>query len=186
VDDLEEAERLFVHGLTGTLFTIAKETRIQVEFDPGSVERWRLIGFENRAIADEDFRDDTVDAGEVGAGHHVTALYEIRTVPDIAAEASLGTVRLRWLDPTTGEATEMGTEFLESDLSSDFVETPVHFQLAVTVATFAEVLRGSYWAQDLTLDAVAAQAIRVEELLVGDADVAEFADLVQRAVELAG
>jgi len=186
VDDLEEAERLFVHGLTGTLFTIAKDTKIQVEFDPEAVERWRLIGFENRAIADEQFRDDTVDAGEVGAGHHVTALYEIRTVEDAAADAHLGTVRLRWLDPETGEASEMETDFTGSDLAGAFADTPVHFQLAATVASFAEVLRESYWAQHLTLDDVAAQAIRVEELLIGDPDVEEFADLVLRAAELAG
>jgi len=185
VDDLDEAERLFVHGLTGTLFTIAKDTKIQVEFDPETVERWRLIGFENRAIADEDFRDDTVDAGEVGAGHSVTALYEIRTVDGVADDARLGTLRLRWLDPESGEATEMERKFFESDLAGSFFETPVHFQLAATVATYAEVLRESYWAQGLTLDDVVAQAIRIEELLIEDADVAEFTDLVRRAAELA-
>jgi len=185
VDDLDEAERLFVHGLTGTLFTIAKDTKIQLEFDPETVERWRLIGFENRAIDDDDFRDDTVDAGEVGAGHSVTALYEIRTAEGVADDARLGTLRLRWLDPESGEAIEMETEFFESDLADSFVETPIHFQLAATVATYAEVLRESYWAQDLTLDDVVAQAIRIEELLIEDADVAEFADLVRRAAELA-
>jgi len=186
VDDLEEAERLFVHGLTGTLFTIAKDTKIQVEFDPETVERWRLIGFENRAIAEEDFRDDTVDAGEVGAGHSVTAIYEIRTVEGVADDARLGTLRLRWLDPETGEAVEMEREFFESDLAGSFAETPVHFQLAATVATFAELVRESYWVQGLDLSDVVAQAIRIQELLLDDADVAEFADLVRRAAELAG
>jgi Ca-activated chloride channel family protein len=186
VDDLEEAERLFVLGLTGTLFTIAKDTKVQVEFDPESVERWRLIGFENRAIDDEDFRDDTVDAGEVGAGHHVTALYEIRTLEGIGPHARLGTVRLRWLDPITGEASEMEREFLETDLAPSFAETPVHFQLAAVVATYAEVLRDSYWAEHLTLDGLVGEVLRIEELLTGDADVAEFADLVRRAAELAG
>jgi Ca-activated chloride channel family protein len=186
VDDLEEAERLFVLGLTGTLFTIARETKIQVEFDPAAVERWRLIGFENRAIADEDFRDDTVDAGEVGAGHHVTALYEVRTVEGIAPDARLGTVRLRWIDPGTGEAVEMESEFTESDLAGSFRDAPLRFQLASTVAAYAEVLRDSYWAQHLSLDDVLAEAVRLEELLGGDEDVAEWAGLVRRAAELAG
>jgi len=186
VDDLEEAERLFVLGLTGTLFTIAKDTKVQVEFDAASVERWRLIGFENRAIDDDDFRDDAVDAGEVGAGHHVTALYEIRTVEDVDSDARLGVVRLRWLDPETGEAVEMEQEFFESDLAASFAETPLHFQLAATVATYAEILRESYWTEHLTLDGLLAEVVRIEELLIGDEDVAEFADLVQRAAELAG
>jgi len=181
VDDLEEAERLFVLGLTGTLFTIARETRVQVEFDPATVERWRLIGFENRAMLDEEFRDDTVDAGEVGAGHHVTALYEIRLADDVPAGAHLGTVRLRWLDPETGEATEIDRDISAADLSASWQETPQHFQLAATVATYAEVLRESYWAQHLALADLLPQARRLEEMLLGDADVAEFADLVDRA-----
>jgi Ca-activated chloride channel family protein len=184
VDDLEEAERLFVLGLTGTLFTIARETKVQVEFDPATVERWRLIGFENRALQDEDFRDDTVDAGEVGAGHHVTALYEIRLADEVPAEARLGTVRLRWLDPETEEATEMERDFSAGDLAASWQETSRHFQLAATVATFAEVLRESYWAQHSTLDDLVPRARRLEELMPGDTDVAEFADLVDRAAGL--
>ena len=183
VDDLEEAERLFVHGLTGTLFTIASEARVQVEFDAATVERWRLIGFENRAIADEDFRDDTVDAGEIGAGHHVTALYEVRIDAEAAADARLGTVHLRWLEPGATEGTEMSTDFFVSDLASSFDETSPRFQLAATVATYAEVLRESYWAQHLTLDDVAAHAGRLADLL-DDPDVAEWSDLVTTAATL--
>jgi Ca-activated chloride channel family protein len=82
VDDLREAERLFVHDLTGTLLTVAKDARVQVEFDAAGVAAWRLIGFENRAIDDERFRDDTVDAGEIGSGHSVTALADRRARRD--------------------------------------------------------------------------------------------------------
>jgi Ca-activated chloride channel family protein len=181
VDDLEEAERLFVHGLTGTLFTIASEARVQVEFDAGTVERWRLIGFENRAIDDEDFRDDTVDAGEIGAGHHVTALYEVRVAADAAPGARLGTVHLRWLEPGETEGTEMATDFFRSDLAGSFDATAPRFQLAATVATYAEVLRDSYWAQHLTLDEVAGHAGRIADLLDDDPDVAEWRDLVVTA-----
>jgi Ca-activated chloride channel family protein len=186
VDDLREAERLFVHDLTGTLLTVAKDARVQVEFDPDGVAAWRLIGFENRAIDDEQFRDDTVDAGEIGSGHSVTALYEIRLADGVADDAVLGTVRLRWLDPESGEAVEMEQEFTAADLSASYEETPEHFQLAATVAAYAEVLRDSYWAQSLDLDTVAAEARRVAALLAGDDDVAEFADLAERAARLAG
>jgi Ca-activated chloride channel family protein len=185
VDDLEEAERLFVHGLTGTLFTIASEARVQVEFDAGSVERWRLIGFENRAIEDDDFRDDAVDAGEIGAGHHVTALYEVRLAPEAAADARLGTVHLRWLEPDATEGTEMSADFFASDLAGSFADASPRFQLAATVATYAEVLRGSYWAQHLTLDDVAGHAERLADLL-DDGDVDEWRDLVVTAATLSG
>ena len=78
VDTLAEARRLFVENLTGTLQYIAQDAKIQVEFDAETVRSYRLLGYENRDVADEDFRNDEVDAGEVGAGHTVTALYEIK------------------------------------------------------------------------------------------------------------
>jgi len=86
VDELREAERVFRENLTGTLQTIGKDVKIQVEFDPTHVLRYRLIGYENRDVADRDFRNDAVDAGEIGAGHRVTALYEIK-LSDVAAAA---------------------------------------------------------------------------------------------------
>ncbi len=78
VDGLDEAQRLFGDELTSTLTVVARQSKLQVSFDPAQVEEYRLLGYENRALADEDFLDDTVDAGEVGAGHAVTALYEVR------------------------------------------------------------------------------------------------------------
>ena len=82
VDDIDEAQRLFVDELTSTLQTIAMDAKVQVDFNPETVKRYRLVGFENRAIADDDFRDNTVDAGEIGAGHTVTALYEVKLYPE--------------------------------------------------------------------------------------------------------
>ncbi len=78
VDNLNEAQRIFVENLTGTLQIIAKDAKVQVEFNPQNVSRYRLLGYENRSLADEDFRKDDVDAGEIGSGHSVTALYEIK------------------------------------------------------------------------------------------------------------
>ncbi len=180
IDDLEEAERLFVYGLTGTLFTVAGDARVQVQFDGANVERWRLIGFENRAMADEDFRDDTVDAGEIGAGHHVTALYEIRLAAGAGDTAEIGTVSLRWIDPETGEAVEIEKSFRVDDLSLDFSEADPRFQLATVTATFAEVLRNSYWAQHLTLEDLVPYVLELEDA-IEDADVNELADLVLAA-----
>ncbi len=77
VDTEDEAERLFEDELTSTLLTIAKDAKIQVEFDADVVDSYRLIGFENRGVLDRDFRNDDVDAGELGAGHQVTAIYEV-------------------------------------------------------------------------------------------------------------
>ncbi len=82
VDDMREARRLFIDQITGTLQTIAMDAKVQVDFNPEVVMRYRLVGFENRAIADEDFRDNSVDAGEIGAGHSVTALYEVKLYPE--------------------------------------------------------------------------------------------------------
>src|SRR6185312_10691815 len=77
IDDLAEARKELVEQLSATLVTIAKDVKIQVEFNPARVGAYRLIGYENRALRNEDFNDDAKDAGEIGAGHHVTALYEL-------------------------------------------------------------------------------------------------------------
>ena len=84
VDTLKGAERVFVHDLTSTLQVIARDAKIQVDFNPAIVSRYRLIGYENRDVADEDFRNDEVDAGEIGVGHSVTALYEVKFHPNPA------------------------------------------------------------------------------------------------------
>ncbi len=96
VDTYEEARKLFVEDLRATLTPVAKDAKIQVEFDPRTVSAYRLIGYENRALADEDFDNDAVDAGEVGAGHKVTALYEVRPTAEADEGDALGTVRVRW------------------------------------------------------------------------------------------
>ena len=85
-DTPDEAERLFIDNLTGMLQFIAEEAKIQVAFNPEVVRSYRLMGYENRAIKDEDFRNDDVDAGELGAGHNVTALYEIKLYKDVSGE----------------------------------------------------------------------------------------------------
>ena len=158
VDTLSEAKRIFVENLTGTLQVIAKDAKIQVEFNPKTVSRFRLLGYENRRLAHEDFRNDTVDAGEVGAGHSVTALYEIKLHEN--AVGKLATVSIRHEDPDTGHVTEVNESISTDALRRTFEESTPAFQLAASVAEFAEILRGSFWAQEGTLE-------NVQETLAG-------------------
>jgi len=182
VDTIKEAERLFVENLTSTLQVIAMDAKVQVDFNPEVVSRYRLVGFENRALADEDFRDDKVDAGEIGAGHSVTALYEFKLHPDAAGE--IATVYLRWEDPDNHEVTELNQEFTSAELASSFNAAAPHFQLDVIVAEYAEILRGSYWAEGSTLAGVLGEAQRVGDYLTEDQDVIEFVELVKRASQI--
>ncbi len=153
VDTLDEARRIFVENLTGTLQVIAKDAKVQVEFNPETVSRFRLLGYENRRLAHEDFRDDDVDAGEIGSGHSVTALYEIKLLSE-GVVGKLATVSIRHEDPDTSDVTEVSTEIFASDLKDTFEESSISFQLAASVAEFAEILRDSYWAQQGNLNAV--------------------------------
>ena len=110
VNDQDEARRLFTEDLTGTLQTVALDARAQVEFDPESVVAYRLLGYENRAIDDRDFTNDSVQAGAIGAGHTVTALYAIRVREDAGPQALLATIRLRWTDPDRGGVGEVARD----------------------------------------------------------------------------
>ncbi len=153
VDMLKEAERVFVENLTGTLQVIAKDAKVQVEFNPETVSRFRLLGYENRRLAQEDFRDDDVDAGEIGSGHSVTALYEIKLYSE-GVVGKLATVFIRHEDPDTSNVTEVSREIFANELKSTFEEASTSLQLAASVAEFAEILRGSYWALNGSLNVV--------------------------------
>jgi Ca-activated chloride channel family protein len=182
VDTMDEAERLFVDNLTGTLQNIALDAKVQVDFNPGVVSRYRLVGYENRDVADEDFRDNSVDAGEVGAGHTVTALYEVKLFPQ--ASGRVASVYLRWQDPDTREVVELSKDFDTYQMSESFRRADPYFQWSVVVAQYAEILRDSYWAQDSSLDAVYREAQRVSEYLPRDENVSEFVELIRKARRL--
>ena len=152
VDTLSEAKRIFVENLTGTLQLIAKDAKIQVDFNPEVVSRFRLLGYENRRLKHEQFRDDTVDAGEVGSGHQVTALYEVKLHPD--AIGKLATVSIRYADPDNHKVSEVSENISVSQLYGSFDDAPATFRLAAAVAEFGEILRESYWAKDGSLDSV--------------------------------
>jgi Ca-activated chloride channel family protein len=176
---MREARRLFIDQITGTLQTIAMDAKVQVDFNPGVVMRYRLVGFENRAIADDQFRDNSVDAGEIGAGHSVTALYEVKLYPE--AYGNIATVFMRWQDPDTRQVVELSKDFSTSELEREFDYANPYFQRAVVVAEYAEILKKSYWAEESSLAYVYHEAIRVSEVLPRDEDMGEFMELIRRA-----
>jgi Ca-activated chloride channel family protein len=184
VDTLEEARRIFVEELTGTLQTIATDAKAQVEFEPSVVARWRLIGYENRDIADEKFRDDTVDAGEIGAGHSVTALYEIKLKEGASRRGTAAIVRLRYRSKETGRVVELEHDLRLSDFAPSWDSAPRGLKLASLVAEFAEVLKGNYWAKDGDLAEVLRRARRLSPELAADERSAELVSLVESAERL--
>lgn len=187
LDTLEEARRVLVEELEGTLETIAKDAKVQVAFSPEVVERWRLLGYENRDIADEKFRDDTVDAGEIGAGHSVTALYEVKLTPGAQPHKPLAEIRLRWRSEQTGRVREETKLLRAGQLAPSWERATPALRLAAVVAEFAEILRGSYWARGSSLDELfnVARTVAVEQSESRRAgDVSELADLIRKAAQL--
>lgn len=183
LDDSSEARRVLVEELTGTLQTIAEDAKAQVEFSPSAVTRWRLIGYENRDIADEKFRDNSVDAGEIGAGHSVTVLYEVQLAPK--ATGKIASLHLRYRVPVTGQIQETIRDLRTSDLVADWKDASPGFRLASLVVEFAETLRGTSHAEDYRKILRRLQRVAGEmEKHPRAADVAEFARLVEAAAEI--
>jgi Ca-activated chloride channel family protein len=179
IDNIDEAERLFVDNLTSTLQTIALDAKVQVDFNPEVVARYRLIGYENRAVADQDFRNNAVDAGEIGAGHSVTALYAVLLHP--GGQGRIATVQLRWQDPDNLAVHEINGNFNTWQLASRFEEASPRYQLSVVVAHYALVLKRSPWASGISIGMVRDQGVRLSGLLPHDEDVSELVTLLSRA-----
>jgi Ca-activated chloride channel homolog len=183
IDTLEEARKLFVDNLTSTLQVIAKDAKVQVDFNTDVVETYRLLGYENRAVADQDFRNDAVDAGELGAGHTATALYAVQLKPGV--EGRIATVQLRWQDPDTSEVKEINGNFNTWNLSNGYDGCDPRYQLAVTVGQFAEILRESPYVH-ISLGSLAYRAERIAQRLPEDEQVAELAELIRQAAAIRG
>ncbi len=207
IDSIREAERVFVREFGGTLFAIAKDVKLQVEFNPARVAGYRLIGYENRALATEDFNDDRKDAGELGAGHTVTALYEVvpvgvevpttgvdslryQTTPALTGAAASGewlTVALRY-KPATGAGTFADESVrLAVPVAGDAVplaDASEATRWAVAVTEAALLLRQSDYAPGATWDHALdlARGARGQDL---HGDRAEFVRLVETARVLA-
>lgn len=139
IDSFEMAKRVFAEQLTSTLEVAAKDVKLQVDFDPAHVSRYRLIGYENRDLKDSDFRKDAVGAGQVGWGHQVTALYEVELSD--ASRAPLATVRIRHKAPDGDAAVETAFAMPEAP-AADFAQASPDLKFAFAVAAFADVMRG--------------------------------------------
>lgn len=181
VDNLSEARRIFVDNLTGTLEVIARDVKIQVDFDPKTVRSYRLLGYENRDVADNKFRDDKEDGGEIGSGHEVTALYEIKLNDDVTF-GNVGTIYVRYKNPDGTEVDEVNfkinTSLLINDDNSSAMSSEL--KLAATAAKFSELLRGSYWAKGSNFAAVLSLAKEVYDE-TGREDVLELMSLISKA-----
>ncbi|MEV5842868.1 von Willebrand factor type A domain-containing protein [Streptomyces sp. NPDC051985] len=183
VSDTATATEVFCRQLPQNIDLVARDAKAQVAFDPHTVAEFRLIGYQDRKVADQDFRDDRVDGGEVGPGHTVTALYAVRTRPD--TDGHLATATVRWLDPTTRTPHE-NTGSMETSALHDSVWTASpRFQVTAVAAYFADALAdGEYaipGAPSLTrLQSRAATLAKVTE----DKDVAELSTAIGEAAPL--
>ena len=167
IDNLQEAKKVFVNEFGGTLFTIAKDVKFQIEFNPTKVQAYRLIGYENRKLNDEDFNDDKKDAGELGSGHTVTALYEIipvgvksefiKSVDQLKYQKSevdnmaydskeLMTLKLRYKKPDGNKSKLITTSVKDTDKNWD--DTSDNFRWSAAVAEFGMLLRESEFSQE--------------------------------------
>ncbi|TKI58827.1 VWA domain-containing protein [Brevibacillus antibioticus] len=172
IDTFSEARRIFMESLTGTLQTIARDVKIQVEFDPKKVDSYRLIGYENRDVRDKDFRNDKTDAGEVGAGHSVTALYEVKLSTPVHTD--LGTVRVRYHNASSQKVEEISEPVkVQNALSPD-----VTFLAAV--AEYGEILREGPYAERSSLPDV----LKLAEATATGEEQLEFVRLVKDSMAI--
>lgn len=177
VSEREQARTLFVDRLPAALTVRALDAKVQVTFDPSTVVGYRLVGYDNRVLANEDFRDDRVDGGEVGPGHSVTALYVVRLRE--GGRGDVATARVRWLDPTSREASETAAVVTVADLDRGFAAAALGLRVSYVAAFFAEILRRSPYAGDVELGDLAGIADAVARQ-TDDSNVAELADLIRR------
>ncbi|TVQ91874.1 MAG: VWA domain-containing protein [Deltaproteobacteria bacterium] len=183
IDSMQESRRLFVDKLSSTLENIAKDVKLQVDFDPNKVRSWRLIGYENRHLEHRDFRDDKVDAGEVGSGHQVTALFELEL--EEGSEGKLGEMRVRSKAPGPDNPSVERSYALDvGALPAQFDDASRQLKIQAAVAGFAELLRASPPMQDVSMARVLqlAQDGQRQEY----PEDAELIDLIERAMQLKG
>ncbi|MCK5180527.1 MAG: DUF3520 domain-containing protein, partial [Candidatus Omnitrophica bacterium] len=199
IDSIKEGRKVLVDELGSTLFTIAKDVKLQVEFNPAEVKAYKLIGYENRALANQDFNDDTKDAGELGAGHTVTAFYEVipavssrytapgvdslkyqRTSKVIFMNTDLMTVKLRYKDPQ-GSSSKLIKKTVHR---RDITNTPGDdFQFASAVAEFGLLLRNSPYRAGASYDHILMRARRYQGA-DKNGHKTGFANLVEKARSL--
>ncbi|MEZ5591041.1 MAG: VWA domain-containing protein [Gammaproteobacteria bacterium] len=194
IDSLQEARKTLVEELGSTLLTIAKDVKIQLEFNPVLVEEYRLIGYENRILQREDFNNDSVDAGEIGAGHSVTALYEIAlhgsggswndplryqpattAVEPTGKAQELAFLRLRYKMPDSDRSDLLEYPVTQAMLQTSLDTTSQRFRFASAVAAFGQYLRGGQYLNGMELEAVRTLAANAR----GDDDNGYRSELLQ-------
>ena len=156
IDNLTEAKRVLVNEFGGTLYTVAKDVKLQLEFNPQYVKEYRLVGYENRALANEDFEDDKKDAGEIGAGHTVTALYELIPAKGATTDGlryqkqvkegfanELAFLKIRYKDPVVKDAKSVEESTPIPFTLTDFTQTDDDYRFAAAVAEWGMLLRNS-------------------------------------------
>ncbi len=173
IDGESEAEKVFGTDLSGTLYTVANDVKLQIEFNSDAVEAYRLIGYDNRVLDNDDFENDAKDAGEVGAGHQVTVLYEIKLAEDAAEDADYMTLNVRYKNPG-----EEASRLNEYDLGSEIIPSEPTEETAfiISVAELAALLRNRNYDGDITVQTVAEALAEME---LEDPYKAEFREMIQ-------
>jgi len=178
IDTMNEARKVFVSQVAGTLFTIAKDVKIQIEFNPARVAEYRLIGYETRMLNRTDFNNDKVDAGDIGSGHTVTALYEITPVgskgvmadplrysdPKTTPDAEIAYLKIRYKLPTETTSHLIQRPITDADAYGDFAQLPPDMRFAAAVAGTAQLMRHDPYIKDFGY----ARALQIAEAAKGD------------------
>jgi Ca-activated chloride channel family protein len=201
IDTANEARKVLVDEMSSTLFTIAKDVKVQVEFNPARVAEYRLIGYETRMLNQTDFNNDKVDAGDVGAGHTVTALYEITPVgsraqtvdpprygrrPDVrSTDSEIAFVKIRYKLPNEDESKLITRPVAAADVVADFNRLPIDYRFAAAVAGGAQLLRHDPYIKSFDYG----RAIEIAQGARGDDEFGyrnEFVQLLRLAQSAAG
>ena len=184
IDTMDEARRVLVDQLSATLHVIASDVKIQVEFNPARVLSYRQVGYENRQLTKEQFRDDSVDAGEVGSGQSVTALYDIQLRPDGSEHEPIATVYVRYRRADNGTVEEISSTVRDSIRLKRFELASPRFQLAACTAEFAERLRRSPYSEGTGIRDIQNKLQPVVLDMSLDRQVRELAELMTIAARL--
>lgn len=184
IDTEDQARKLFVDGLIGTLQVLARDVKVQVDFNPNVVAQYRLIGYENRAIADRKFRDNRQDGGEIGAGHEVTALYEL-ILKQRKPSQKVATIFIRWKDADQTEVRELARDITAGQGYARFESARPELRLAVVAARFAEMLKLTEQSSRTSYTELSRLARSVHHQMSNE-QTAELVDLIDRAASLSG
>ena len=179
LDSIFEAKKVLVNELGGTLVTVAKDAKIGVEFNADVVNKYRLIGYDTKLLSQEQFEDEETDAGEIGAGHTVTAVYEVELKDE--AMGNVATAELRYKDPSNDESKSVSLTYT----TADYTETPSQDCVFIgCVLEFGLILRQSKYKADASFSSVLARLETLASYLEKDEFKAEFAEIVNKASKL--